>query len=88
MINNMNVILKSEDKENILYDSHEFSKVDYLNILDTNNNSEEFNSDLDSIDSISQINIGTYTNSVNNQQTDNNIDTIDQTTNNTMNKAV
>lgn len=87
-ITNMNVILKPEDKENILYDSHEFSKDDYLNILDTNNNSEEFNSDLDSIDSISQINIGTYTNSVNNQQTDNNIDTIDQTTNNTMNKAV
>lgn len=87
-ITNMNVILKPEDKENILYDSHEFSKDDYLNILDTNNNSEEFNSDLDSIDSISQINIGTYTNSVNNQQTDNNINTIDQTTNNTMNKAV
>lgn len=87
-ITNMNVILKPEDEENILYDSHEFSKDDYLNILDTNNNSEEFNSDLDSIDSISQINIGTYTNSVNNQQTDNNIDTIDQTTNNTMNKAV
>ena len=87
LINNMNVILKSEDKENILYDSHVFSKDDYLNILDTNNNSEEFNSDLDSIDSISQINIGTYTNSVNNPQTENNdIVTIAQNTNNTINK--